>query len=68
MKLLLVGYGKMGKMVEELAAGQDLEIGGIVDVGRENWSAPADVAIDFTTAAALVGMRVVAAGGRPVHA
>jgi 4-hydroxy-tetrahydrodipicolinate reductase len=56
MKLLLVGYGKMGKMVEELAGGQaDLEIGGIVDVGREDWSAPADVAIDFTTADALPG-------------
>jgi 4-hydroxy-tetrahydrodipicolinate reductase len=56
MKLLLVGYGKMGKMVEELAGGQDdLEIGGVVDVGREDWSAAADVAIDFTTADALPG-------------
>jgi 4-hydroxy-tetrahydrodipicolinate reductase len=55
MKLLLVGYGRMGKMVEELAAGQGLEIGGVVDVGRENWSAPADVAIDFSTADALAG-------------
>ena len=55
MKLLLVGYGKMGRMVEELAAAQELEIGGIVDVGRGGWSAPADVAIDFTTADALLG-------------
>jgi 4-hydroxy-tetrahydrodipicolinate reductase len=54
-KLLLVGYGKMGKMVEELAAAQGAAIGGIVDVGREEWSAPADVAIDFSTADALRG-------------
>ena len=31
LKLLLVGYGKMGRMVEELAAGQDIEIVGRVD-------------------------------------
>ena len=53
MKLLIVGYGKMGKMVEELAAEQGLEIAGRVDVGRDEW-APADVAIDFSTADALV--------------
>jgi 4-hydroxy-tetrahydrodipicolinate reductase len=54
-KLLLVGYGKMGKIVEELAAAQGLAVGGIVDVGREEWAAPADVAIDFSTADALRG-------------
>jgi 4-hydroxy-tetrahydrodipicolinate reductase len=53
MKLLLVGYGKMGRMVEELAAGQGDEIVGRVDQGRDEW-APADVAIDFSTADALL--------------
>ena len=53
MKLLLVGYGKMGRMVEQLAADEGHEIVGRVDEGRDEW-APADVAIDFSTAAALV--------------
>ena len=43
MKLLIVGYGKMGRMVEEMAAGQDIEIVGRVDEGRDEWR-PADVA------------------------
>jgi 4-hydroxy-tetrahydrodipicolinate reductase len=53
MTLLIVGYGKMGRMVEELAAGQGMEIVGRVDEGRDEWR-PADVAVDFTTAAALL--------------
>ena len=53
MKVLLVGYGKMGKLVEELAPAHGLEIGGVVDVDRGDWSAPADVAIDFSTADAV---------------
>jgi 4-hydroxy-tetrahydrodipicolinate reductase len=51
--LLLVGYGKMGKLVEQLAAEQGLAVAGRVDVDGEGWS-DADVAIDFTTADALV--------------
>jgi 4-hydroxy-tetrahydrodipicolinate reductase len=53
MKLLIVGYGKMGRMVEELAAGEGFEIVGRVDQGRDEW-ADADVAIDFSTADALL--------------
>jgi len=53
LKLLLVGYGKMGRMVEELAADQDIEIVGRVDDGRDEWQ-PADVAVDFSTAGALL--------------
>lgn len=53
LKVLLVGYGKMGRMVEDLSAGQDIEIVGRVDEGRHEWTA-ADVAIDFTTAGALL--------------
>ena len=51
MKVLLVGYGKMGRMVEELAGEQGVEVAGHADLGQA-W-APADVAIDFTTADAL---------------
>ena len=52
MRILLVGYGKMGRLVEELALARHHEIAGRVDVGTDGW-APADVAIDFSTADAL---------------
>jgi 4-hydroxy-tetrahydrodipicolinate reductase len=55
MTLLLVGYGKMGRMVEELARAQGIEVAGTIDVGKGDWSVPADVAIDFSTADALRG-------------
>jgi 4-hydroxy-tetrahydrodipicolinate reductase len=51
--LLLVGYGKMGRLVEELAPTQGCEVAGTIDVGMDNWSVPADVAVDFSTADAL---------------
>ena len=53
MKLLLVGYGKMGQLVEQMALAQGIEIASRMDVGTGDWSAPADVAIDFSTAEAL---------------
>ena len=46
-RLLLVGYGKMGRMVEELAPAHGCEVAGIVDVGRAEWDAAAEVAIDM---------------------
>lgn len=53
MKLLLVGYGKMGRLVEELAPSRGCEVVGRIDVGMDDWSVPAEVAIDFSTAEAL---------------
>jgi 4-hydroxy-tetrahydrodipicolinate reductase len=53
MTILIVGYGKMGRMVEELAASQGIEVVGRVDQGRDEWR-PADVAVDFSNASALV--------------
>jgi 4-hydroxy-tetrahydrodipicolinate reductase len=53
MRILLVGYGKMGQLVEQLAVGQGMEIASRIDVGTGDWSSPADVAIDFSTAGAL---------------
>ena len=52
MKLLIVGYGKMGRMVDDMAADQGFEVVGRVDAGRDEWR-DADVAVDFSTAAAL---------------
>ena len=53
MKLLLVGYGKMGRLIEQLAPEHGCEIAGRIDVGSGDWSAAADVAVDFSTAEAL---------------
>ena len=53
MKLLLVGYGKMGRLIEELAPAHGCEIAGCIDVGTGDWTVPADVAMDFSTADAL---------------
>ena len=53
MNVLIVGYGKMGKLIDSLAAEQGIEVAGRVDEGRDEWHA-ADVAIDFTTADALL--------------
>jgi 4-hydroxy-tetrahydrodipicolinate reductase len=53
LKLLLVGYGKMGQLVEQLAVAQGMEIASRIDVGTGDWASPADVAIDFSTAGAL---------------
>jgi 4-hydroxy-tetrahydrodipicolinate reductase len=52
MKLLLVGYGKMGRLVEQLALEEGHQIAGRVDLDGTGWG-PADVAIDFSTADAL---------------
>ena len=53
MNVLIVGYGKMGRLIDTLAAEQGIEVAGRVDEGRDEWRA-ADVAIDFTTADALL--------------
>jgi 4-hydroxy-tetrahydrodipicolinate reductase len=53
LKILIVGYGRMGRMIEELAVAEGFEIAGRVDQGRDEW-ADADVAIDFSTADALL--------------
>lgn len=53
MKLLIVGYGRMGRLVDELASAQGHTVVGRVDAGRDEW-APADAVIDFSTADALL--------------
>jgi 4-hydroxy-tetrahydrodipicolinate reductase len=53
LRLLIVGYGKMGHMIEQMAVEQGLAIAGRVDHDRPEWT-DADVAIDFSTADALL--------------
>jgi 4-hydroxy-tetrahydrodipicolinate reductase len=60
MRLLLVGYGRMGKLVESLAGEYGCEVAGVVDplVGGEDVTSDrwrgVDVAIDFTSPAAVM--------------
>ena len=54
MKIALIGYGKMGRMIEEIAVSRGHEIVSIIDIdNQEEFEseafASADVAIEFTT-------------------
>jgi len=53
-RLLIVGYGKMGRLVEQLAPDNGCEVAGRIDVNETDWSVPAAVAVDFSTAEALL--------------
>ena len=60
MKIALIGYGKMGKMIEEIALGRGHEIVSIIDINnQEDFEseafASADVAIEFTNPTAAYG-------------
>jgi 4-hydroxy-tetrahydrodipicolinate reductase len=52
-RLLLVGYGKMGRLIDEMAPAHGCEVVDRIDVGKGDWNAPADVVVDFSTADAL---------------
>ena len=59
MRVLLVGHGRMGRLIESLAPEYECEIAGIVDppsgtegIDSDRWMG-VDVAIDFSTAAAV---------------
>ena len=62
MRILLVGHGKMGQLVGELARQYDCEVAGVIDPAspRHGGTADAgcwagvDVAIDFSTADSVV--------------
>ena len=60
MKIALIGYGKMVKMIEQVALGRGHEIVSIIDVdNQQNFDSPefasADVAIEFTNPTAAYG-------------
>jgi len=67
-KLAIVGYGKMGKLIDRLAAEFDFEVIARIDVGDDLApAAGADVAIEFTTPeAAMVNIEKLAAMRVPV--
>lgn len=60
MKIALIGYGKMGKMIEQIAISRGHEIVSIIDVDKQQdfdseAFASADVAIEFTAPQAAYG-------------
>jgi len=60
MKIALIGYGKMGKMIEQIALSRGHEIVSIIDIDNQQdfeseAFASADVAIEFTTPKAAYG-------------
>ena len=60
MKIALIGYGKMGKMIEEIACARGHEIVSIIDIDNQeefesDAFASADVAIEFTAPQAAYG-------------
>ncbi|HRE68525.1 MAG TPA: 4-hydroxy-tetrahydrodipicolinate reductase [Cyclobacteriaceae bacterium] len=56
MRILLIGYGKMGKTIEGIATQRGNEIAGRIDTGDslENFNEAVDVAIEFTQPEAVV--------------
>lgn len=69
MKIALIGYGKMGKTIEQIALGRGHQIVSVVDINnpeeiRSDNFKRADVAIEFTTPATALGnyMNSFAAG------
>lgn len=65
-KILIIGHGRMGRLVEQHAADHGCVVAGIVSRGQSIATAPAfDVAIDFSTAgAAVANVTAVAAVSR----
>lgn len=51
MKIALIGYGKMGHMIEQMALSRGHDIVARIDLDRNEWDKlkEADVAIEFTT-------------------
>lgn len=60
MKIALIGYGKMGKMIEQIALQRGHEIVSVIDIdNQDDFNSPAfasaDVAIEFTNPTAAYG-------------
>jgi len=66
-KLALVGYGKMGRMVDQLAPEYGFTVSARVDIGRAEPLEGADVAIEFSIPSAVLGnIRKIATARIPV--
>ena len=71
MKILLIGYGRMGRLIEQTALAGGDSMGGVIDIGNLNdlqtIGRVADVAVDFSAPAALPAVaRYVRETGTPL--
>lgn len=65
--LALIGYGKMGRMLDQLALEYGFTVTARRDIGREESLSGADVAIEFSTpAAVLSNVKLAADAGIPL--
>ena len=65
--LAIVGYGKMGKLIDQLAPEYGFQVTARVDIGRDEPLDGADVAVEFSTPSAVLGnIRKLAAAQIPV--
>ncbi len=53
-KLAIIGYGKMGRLIEQLAPESGFDVIARLDVGRPDTLAGADVAVEFTLPSAVL--------------
>lgn len=53
--LAIVGYGKMGRLIDQLAPEYGFTVTARVDVGRDESLASADVAVEFSVPSAVLG-------------
>jgi 4-hydroxy-tetrahydrodipicolinate reductase len=53
--LAIVGYGKMGRLIDQLAPEHGFSVTARVDIGREESLSGADVAVEFSTPSAVLG-------------
>ena len=71
MRLLLIGHGRMGRLIEQLAPAHGCEIGGVAEIDMPiaqvlGQAGPIDVAIDFSLADA-VAANVAALAARRIN-
>src|SRR5580693_8304600 len=65
--LAIVGYGKMGRLLDQLAPEYGFTVTARVDIDREESLAGADVAVEFSVPSAVLGnIRKVSAAGIPI--
>jgi 4-hydroxy-tetrahydrodipicolinate reductase len=65
--LAIVGYGKMGRLIDQLAPEYGFTVTARVDIGRDEPLPGADVAVEFSTPSAVLGnIRKVAAARIPI--
>ncbi len=53
--LAIVGYGKMGRLIDQLAPEYGFNVTARVDIGRDEPLASADVAVEFSVPASVIG-------------